>query len=480
MDAVGVERDGKARAWFASLLNAWEHAWSEADAPVRREVDASLCYLLPPVQGELYVSRGTHPPVEASVLMLIRDPSHAHAELSISTCENGSSWTGGATECEWAQGTAAALHYNMLANWTAGQEIPLLSYRDLNLQRLNADVDRAAWIIPGDLTTIDVHRLVEEVFRPRSTVPEPAPREPDPRLSIASLRASREPTGLSRWLEIYMPSLLGALGIAGPSWCGLSLPRKDVLDLELDGDIDIIAGPLEFDVGPGEWQKRLDEESRRMPLAMAHHLVEEQCVVRAAKDGLIRWPPRLDHLAGCEAKVSWFDSDQDAWHATHMGESRRVKGQLKVLLRYGFDRVAFLHLGATKPRTLEAVNPWLLASHDAATAQRTFELLFPPSELPQCGYFQAVVGSIPFRTEDTAGAGGRLVVHQPCSATDGTPQQWRARFLDQLSELPRPKMCRSYVRACAKCGRWTLLSFAGPAPCDSCGEPLYDEEAGTE
>ena len=285
---------------------------------------------------------------------------------------------GGATECEWAQGTAAALHYNMLANWTAGQEIPLLSYRDLNLQRLDADVDPAAWIIPGDLTTIDVHRLVEEVFRPRSTVPEPAPREPDPRLSIASLRASREPTGLSRWLEIYMPSLLGALGIAGPSWCGLSLPRKDVLDLELDGDIDIIAGPLEFDVGPGEWQKRLDEESRRMPLAMAHHLVEEQCVVRAAKDGLIRWPPRLDHLAGCEAKVSWFDSDQDAWHATHMGESRRVKGQLKVLLRYGFDRVAFLHLGATKPRTLEAVNPWLLASHELRRLRGRLSCCFRP------------------------------------------------------------------------------------------------------
>jgi hypothetical protein len=139
---------------------------------------------------------------------------------------------------------------------------------------------------------------------------------------------------------------------------------------------------------------------------VARSVVVHHCWKRAAEDGLLRWPPRLNLIAACEMKASWFDAEKGTWHATHVREGPRVKGQLELLLRFGLDRVGFLHLGATKPRAVESINPWFLAGHDAAIARKTMPFVFAPNEMPQCGYFQAVVGSVPFACEDLSDAGG--------------------------------------------------------------------------
>lgn len=468
--------ESEIHVWFTSLLAAWNEAWQVAPSLVRAQVEGSLCYLEAPVQGHLYLSRSTAPMTEAAILILIRDPKSRHGELRMLQREDASDWWGDAPDWDWAKERVAAWQENMVANWTEGREASQPSSLDLGMWRMDTDVPRTGWMISGDLLAVDFSKLIEGFFRLRPELHEANHRQPDTTTPISSLKVTREPAGLARWLEIFAPSLLAALEIQGPSWCGLFLARKDILDPNLNGDIDFIAGPLEFNVDSNEWQKRIDAEARRMPLAAARQSVIDQCMMQAAQDGLICWPPRVEYLAACEVKVSWFDGEEGRWHATHMGEGRRVKGQLKILLRYGFNRVAFFHLGATKSRMIDEVNPWLLASHDASASQRTFELLFPPTDMPICGYFQTVVGSVPFATEEKAGAGGRLVVCQPSSPIDGHSQQWRERFLQRLSQLPPPRSCRVYLRDCARCGRWNLLGSAHSIRCDFCGGSLQDDE----
>jgi len=276
---------------------------------------------------------------------------------------------------------------------------------------------------------------------------------------------------------ILTPALSAALGVQGPSWCGLFLPRADVLDSALDGDIDFITGPLELEIDPDEWERRVGIEADQVPIWASRQFATSRAMMQAAADGLIQWPPRLEHIGGCEVKVSWFDATNTTWHATHAGESRRVKGQLKVLRRFGFSRVGFFHLGATKPRSLDSFNPWLLAGSDASLAWRSFELLFPPSEMPDYGYFQAVVGGVPFAAEDLSGAGGSLRVHQPAALIGGSPLPWREQVARRLSKIPRPRLCRVFIRACSQCGAWSLVDSPSPVACASCGGQLYDDSA---
>ena len=296
-----------------------------------------------------------------------------------------------------------------------------------------------AWSIPGDVTEIDVQELIGEQVRRRLIRPEPAARIEDPRPHISRLHSTRESVGTTRWLTINAHNLAGAFGITGPFWCGLFLPRKALFDARLDGDVDFLAGPLELEVGEDEWRRRVDEECRRHHIGVARSVVVHHCWMRAAEDGLLRSPPRVDFIAACEMKASWFDAEKGTWHATHAREGRRVKGQIELLLRFGLDRVGLLHLGATKPRAVESINPWFLAGHDAETARRTLPLVFAPDELPKCGYFQAVIGSVPFACEDLSGAGGSLVIQQQSRPLAPPVQDWREGLCTRLAELPRPR-----------------------------------------
>jgi hypothetical protein len=474
-DTMSVERDAKIRSWFSSLLESWQRAWDAADPKVRSGVEASLCHLAQPLKATLYVSRSHVPPLEASVLILSHVEHAGHSELAIRLQEDGSEWTGDAPECCWAQEIATEIHRNILSNWTPHRSIPILSYRGLNYERLESEVFHAAWTIPGDLTTIEVEKFIEAAFRPRLEA-VPPPRQPDPRPQIAALQSTREPIGLSRWLTMWAPALSAALGVQGPSWCGLFLPRADVLDATLNGDIDFITGSLELELDSDEWERRVRIESEQMPIWAPHQSAISRAMMRAADDGLIRWPPRLDDLAACEVKVSWFEPETNTWHATHKGEARREKGKLRLLRRFGFNRIGFFHLGATKPRSIDSVNPWILAGSYASLASRSFELLYSPAEAPDCGYFQAVVGSVPFAAEDSSGAGGPLRIHQTATALVFEPSmnRWQ-RLAAQLSQLPRPRSCRVCVRACSQCKVWSLVNSPSLADCGECGRRLYDD-----
>ena len=461
-----------AQAWFTKLLSEWESAWDKAGPALQGEIANSLCYLLAPLQGHLYVAGSTSPKVHATVLLLFQNPGWPHGEFKIlEKCDSGA-WSGDSAVHDWAMRCAEASLANMLENWLPSRDEGLPLHRAIWMQRMDGEFPCTAWTIPGDVTEIDVNELIGEQVRRCLNRPEPVARIEDPRPHISRLHATREPVSTTRWLTINAHNLTVAFGIAEPFWCGLFLPRKALFDVRLDGDIDFLAGPLELEVDEDEWRLRLEEECRRHHIGVARSVVVHHCWMRAAEDGLLRWPPRLKLIAACEMKASWFDAEKGTWHATHVREGPRVKGQLELLLRFGLDRVGFLHLGATKPRAVESINPWFLAGHDAAIARKTMPFVFAPNEMPQCGYFQAVVGSVPFACEDLSGAGGRLTVHQESPALASPAQDWRGGLFRKLAELPKPRSLRAFIRACPHCGQWQLATISGTTPCLACQKEL--------
>ena len=462
--------------WFRTLLFEWGRAWNEADSALRIDLANSLCYLLPPLQGELYVSRVANPPVQVAVLLLLRNPERPHGELRILESCDSEPWFGDAPENNWAMQAARTLLSNIQANWLPDRQDSLPLYRAVCMQRMDDAVPCTSWLVPGDITQIDVLGLIGEQIERRVNRPQPAARIEDQRPHISQLHSTREPVSTTRWLTINARNLAAALGIMQPFWCGLFLSRKAVLDSSLQGDVDFLAGPLELEVNETEWRDRLDAECRRHHIGVPRSLVIQRCTLKAAEDGLLLWPPRLNRLAACEVKASWFDAEARTWHASHRREGSRVKGQLKLLLRFGLDRVGFLHLGATKPRVVESINPWFLAGHDAEVARKALPFVFAPEELPECGYFQAVIGSVPFACEDRSGAGGSLMIQQQSQALALPVQNWREGLLKRLAELPRPRSLEAFISECPTCNQWQFTSVSGAGPCLRCGRVSNDGE----
>jgi hypothetical protein len=255
---------------------------------------------------------------------------------------------------------------------------------------------------------------------------------------IANAGEQRENTAIRRWLTanpengLELARACGLFQTDAPAgwWCGLNLLRRDVFGDTADGDVDLIVGPLEFDLDDDGWRSY---EARAALGPNAHpDKVLFFSALLAAGDGHVIWPPRLDQIAAIEAKASWFQVEPaDKWKRIITGKKIGLRGQLDYLLRQGVDRVAFFHLAATAPRPQPAGNPWLAAGADARSAQRSFPTIFQPEEIPWCGYFRTIVGAVAHAPEDVAGAGGVLgtVIAPPANPAATGHESWRNRFV---------------------------------------------------
>jgi hypothetical protein len=252
-------------------------------------------------------------------------------------------------------------------------------------------------------------------------------------------RQESEKLAIDRWLDVLGRSKFpAALGLPSTWWCGIRLPRVHVLNRQLAGDIDIVAGPL------------------------------------GRVEGRIEWSPRVDYLVACEVKASWFEPGI-GWHRTHSREVAQIKGQLEVLLDSGFDRVAFLHIGGTKPSGGQG-HPWGVALNDAYEGTQTFPRIFGSGDLPLCvADLSTVIGALPHKTEERGGAGGALTVYQV-----GTPspragaQSWREQLQARLEDLPGPPTACVFIKPCPTCAKWGMF-FGATDICLDCNSP----EAGT-
>jgi len=300
---------------------------------------------------------------------------------------------------------------------------------------------------------------------------------------------AREGRALTTWLALQGADLLLAAGLGPMWWCGIGLPRSEVFCRDLQGDVDIFAGPCELLGGDQEMQARVREEESRWPPETHPSRFVEFALLRAAAEHRILWPPRLEFLVGIEAKASWFDPDKGVWKATHSQEGSRIKGQLQVLVENGVDRVAFLHLASTKPRTAE-VNPWMEALGDlkasrecpeaprprrgAAACRRDREplpaLLFDPREVDGCAYYQGLIAGVPHAPEVQSGALSPLdvVVSGRLRRARAEPiSQWRRNLRERLGGLGPPSLPGVFLAPCIAHGKWCWASTPR-LPADPC------------
>lgn len=462
--------------WFDALLAAWDECWSKATPPSRDEALKSLCNFSSPTQGWLYRRQSADAGVAASVLVIRHDPSRPHRELLTLARDGEHDWQGDAPPLKLMLDLAESLYLRVSANWTENRVGRTITVNQIVQQRLpDKDVPSELWLIPGSPEQLDIAGLTGLAFYVRDSAglgsAERVPR--GPHLYEAD---RREFVSIARWLALQADALMSALGLNDGWWCGINLPRRAIFGGDTDGDVDIIAGPLVLNCGPREQEQLRARVVADLSPLDSPDVVQHLCALSAADAGLVQWPPAVDYLVAVEAKASWFDPVKRAWKATRMGEANKVKGVLEQLVCRGFDRVAFLHIAATKPSDM-AGNPWLVAAAAAAEAMRCgYPLVFPPSEAPSCGYFMTLVGAVPFATEDEAGAGGTLKVLQPAPALVGRKQPWRQELAQRLKELSQPKRPRVFIRACSSpgCGRWSHDAFPTVVSCPYCGAPFRE------
>lgn len=457
-----------ATVWARQFVAAWQAAWRAAPPDVQANVrtyfhpcDGSMHALI-----RLRVDDGS--PVLAFGLELREAPTDLGLDVDVVVIRDRSARS--------SDEVAQRIEYfmrNMLQNWSLGRAIDeRLVPHAASMGHLDGAVGCYV-VVPGSPASLSVEDLVAHCFRetaPRTENP-PVPSAPAaaPPRHLYHLHQDREDTAIERWMFDDCGGLLCELGLSFGWWCALWPRRDDIFGDGADGDVDLVAGPLTFDFDDAEMDRRVRAEAERRPLATNHGVVRSIAIGNAAREGHVVWPPSTDVVVACEVKASRYD--ERGWRTTHLGESARVKGQLRYLLGHGVDRVALLHLCATKPRDASTGNPWLAAGKDVEDALASMQLIFAPEELPTCGYFAAVLGAVERGEEHFEGAGSGLVVAQRATETEGRAEgvSWRVRLRDRLRAMACPTTLRTFIRRCEKCGAWRHAAIgipqASPCPC---------------
>jgi hypothetical protein len=419
----------------------------------------------PPVQGWFYVRRT--PEIEIAAVLVRHKPDAADGEVHAYELTEETDLQGNGTLRELWE-----ISERMRANWTPEREpeAPLEAYQIRRSSRADCNVRAGEAIVAGGLKALDPQKIVDFDFRDE---PQAGPHSPVPLVSGPHIHAAgedREDVATDRYLDSPNgPNLLAQLGLPGAWWCALRFSRERVLGERRDGDIDIVAGPLELELTADERKQRIADEAKRNRLDTPPGLIASDAMERAALEGHVRWPPRMDYVVACEVKASWFDTESGVWKRTQTGQATKIRGQLELLVDHGFNRVGFFHVSATRPRELGSGNPWLVASGDSAEAADTFTQVVSPDMLPTVGLFSTVMGAVAHKTEEFSGSGGVLVAHQPAQLTTGSGQAWRAALQKQMALLKRPPLLRVFVKECRECHEWEMIAHA-TAPCARCAK----------
>lgn len=287
---------------------------------------------------------------------------------------------------------------------------------------------------------------------------------------VSALTQQRESVALRRWLSVHAADFLRQLGLMGGWWCGVELDRARIGGCADEGDFDLLAGQLELDLTVEEWEKRTSDCIREWPEGTHQSWIFQAVVGQACREGRLIWPPRLDHMVGCEVKVSVFESERDPpWRRTHLSQGRKVIGQLNRMIHLGLTNVSFLHVAVTKPRAASN-SPWWDASEDATRAMESFPTVFSPTNLPGIGYYVAAVGAVGHALEDWAGAGGAAIcVQEPMNrAAAPIESVWKTNLVRHLSRLPAPVTPVCYVLSCTDCRAWFISHNPCDARCSQC------------
>jgi hypothetical protein len=268
-------------------------------------------------------------------------------------------------------------------------------------------------------------------------------------------------------VPFILEGLLSPLGL-NPyfAWFLLGVNKRR-LRASANGDIDLLAGPLEWK-DPNQFFSKLEEEKR---IKQGWHPTWPPifAALRLANEGGIRWPPPLNYLVAIEAKCAYLNPQADAISRENLRSTKTSKqkivhtrAQLRDLLRMGFDQVALLDIIANPPVSGLDGQAWFIA---AEVAERSRRAMLPNLEnrLPDnspFGHFVWSSGAVVGGDESRRGAGCpvqlRPAVQNPLlggAEVKASRREVEENLRIELERIPAPHNLRVILRDCGKCGQ---------------------------
>lgn len=260
----------------------------------------------------------------------------------------------------------------------------------------------------------------------------------------------RERRQLQAWLLGCVNDLLAAMGLGEGWWCAIDLPRAELFGDGTSGDVDVLAGPLGFNLDAEAWTNRVELATAASGPQFAARLAE----LGAEIEGLVAWPPEIGYTVAVEVKASYYT---ERWGATHSGKAGKILGALRERARYGINRLAFLHLAAATP------------SPDVDTMERRAEeagpipLICDPARFGRFGYAAGMMSVVADADQAVWGALDGLDWRNPPEIL-GSPKYhaWHDTLRARFAEMPVPRSVRTYIHRCPACSSWMHAGSACP------------------
>jgi hypothetical protein len=236
---------------------------------------------------------------------------------------------------------------------------------------------------------------------------------------------------------LHQERLLGPMGLGKLTWVIMEAQKPGLVP-GMVGDVDILAGPMEFSY-PETFDSALKEE-RSLRAEWHPYWHEYLAGKRVAEADGIKWPPTPSYVIGIEVKCSYFDTEPGSTKSS----PRKVYGirkQIDSLLKMGLDRVALLDVIANPPSDGANSQAWMVAAHQARTSlEATREIL--AGRLPDdsaSGHFVWASGSVVGGDESMRGAGVPALLRQPVTnpALAAADEKVLANRRTLLQRIPR-------------------------------------------
>ena len=132
--------------------------------------------------------------------------------------------------------------------------------------------------------------------------------------------------------------VLERMGLSCLSWVIVEALKPGLVP-GIVGDVDILAGPMDFQ----DWNDFHEAMVEQEPLHLQYpnNLRERLAGKKVSEAGGIKWPPEPPYVVGIEVKCAYFT---DKAHSTKSSAERvaRIRNQIDWLQKMGLDRFALL------------------------------------------------------------------------------------------------------------------------------------------
>lgn len=199
-----------------------------------------------------------------------------------------------------------------------------------------------------------------------------------------------------------------SLAIGHPfCWIACSFELQPALGI--DGEIDLIGGPLQLRNDQDANQKFL--ELRAKSLDWNDNVLQHLALKFLIESGKVSWPLKLDRAVAVEAKSCYVRgphsaATEDDYKSTKLAHTDKVAKQIDRSRRLGFDAVSFLDLIAVLPQGGNGIEAWGNAAFHAADAAKHSDFITSTrlGDDKQTGHWVMAFGAVSCREEAFAGS----------------------------------------------------------------------------